>query len=176
MMQTSGHYTSVDGQPVVRFERTFAHPVEAVWEAITDPGQLERWFPTTVEFQTLAPGSPITFRFTQGSDADRYPPLEGEFLAVQPPRRLAFTWGDDRLTFELDERDGGAACRLSLVVVLDSQDKAARDSAGWESCLDVLTQVLAGQTPRRPEPSVDWQTYYEEYKRLGLPATAPIPE
>src|SRR4051794_33724155 len=120
MMQTSGHYTSVDGQPVVRFERTFPHPVEAVWQAITNPVQLERWFPTTVEFQALAPGSPITFKFAQDLDGDRYPPLEGEFAAVEPPRRVAFTWGEDRLTFELEERDGGAACRLSLTVVLDS--------------------------------------------------------
>ncbi len=25
-----------------------------------------------------------------------------------------------------------------------------------------------------PQPSGSWQAYYDEYKRLGLPATAPL--
>jgi uncharacterized protein YndB with AHSA1/START domain len=174
MTQTTGNYTEVDGQPVVRFERTFPHPVDAVWEAITDPRQLEEWFPTTVEYDTLAPGAPITFAFP-AELADRYPPMSGEFLEVEPPTRLAFSWGEDSLTFELDERDAGAGCRLAFSVALGTEDKAARDSAGWESCLDTLAEVTAGQTPQRPATSDNWRAYYDEYKRLGLPATAEIP-
>jgi uncharacterized protein YndB with AHSA1/START domain len=175
MIQTSGNYATVHGDPVVTFERTFPHPADAVWAAITDSQQLEKWFPTTVEFETLAPGSPITFEFTQDHD-NQYPSMSGEFLEVEPQRRLVFTWGDDKLTFELDPQQSGAACRLSFSVVLDSQDKAARDSAGWESCLDMLALTAAGETPPRPMPSDDWRTYYEEYKRQGLPATAPLPD
>ena len=63
--------TELDGQPVVRFERTFPHPVQAVWEAITDPAQLGEWFPTTVEFDRLEEGAPIAFRFAH----DAYPPM-----------------------------------------------------------------------------------------------------
>jgi uncharacterized protein YndB with AHSA1/START domain len=174
MIQTTGNYTDLDGQPVVRFERTFPHPVDAVWEAITDPRQLEAWFPTTVEYETLAPGSAITFRFTQDF-ADEYPPMSGEFLEVDRPSRLVFTWGEDRLSFELEEREQGAACRLALAVALGTEDKAARDSAGWEACLDMLGHAVAGETPQRPAPSDNWRAYYEEYKRLGLPATADIP-
>jgi uncharacterized protein YndB with AHSA1/START domain len=174
MPQTTGHYTDTDGQPMVRFERTFPHPVQAVWEAITDPGQLEAWFPTTVEFETLAPGCPITFTFP-AELADEYPPLRGEFLEVEAPTRLAFTWGEDSLSFELDEQHEGSACRLVFSVALGTEDKAARDCAGWESCLDMLAQVTDGTTPPRPAPSDNWRTYYEEYKRLGLPATAEIP-
>jgi uncharacterized protein YndB with AHSA1/START domain len=175
MTQTSGRYANLDGQPVVRFERTFPHSVDAVWEAISDPRQLEAWFPTTVEFETLAPGSSITFRFAQDSPDEKYPPMSGEFLEVDPPRRLAFSWGEDRLTFELADTDDGDACRLVFTVALDSEDKAARDSAGWESCLDMLARVAGGEAPQRPGPSDNWQRYYDEYKRLGLPATAEIP-
>lgn len=171
-MPTTGRYENLNGQPVVRFERTFPHPVGAVWEAVTDPGQLQEWFPTTVEFDQLRPGAAIAFRFAH----DAYPPMSGEVLEVQPQRRLAFTWGDDRLTFELEPRETGQACRLSLSVVLDSADKAARDSAGWEQCLDMLGVVVGGGTPQRPMPSGTWRAYYEEYMRLGLPASAPLPE
>jgi hypothetical protein len=63
---------------------------------------------------------------------------------------------------------------------MGSLDKAARDSAGWESCLDTLAQVAAGSRPERPAPggapSDDWRRYYREYKQEGLPATAAIPE
>jgi uncharacterized protein YndB with AHSA1/START domain len=171
-MQTTGTYEELAGHPVVRFERTVPHPVQAVWAAITDPAQLQEWFPTTVEFDQLQPGAAISFHFAQ----DAYPPMHGEVLEVAPPRRLSFTWGDDLLTFELEPSDDSAACRLSLSVVLDSADKAARDAAGWDQCLDMLGVVVDGRTPRRPALRDDWRVYYEEYKRLGLPARAPIPE
>ena len=33
-----------DGSTVIHFERRLAHPVERVWEAITDPAQVVRWW------------------------------------------------------------------------------------------------------------------------------------
>jgi uncharacterized protein YndB with AHSA1/START domain len=171
-MATTGRYEERDGQPVVRFQRTVAHPVTTVWEAITEPAQLEEWFPTSVALSALAPGAEIEFHFPQ----DAYPPMTGKILAVEPERRFEFTWGEDRLTFELEPRDGGEACRLSLTVVLDGAEKAARDAAGWEQCLDMLETVAAGGIPERPAHTAGWRAYYEEYQRLGLPAEAPIPE
>jgi uncharacterized protein YndB with AHSA1/START domain len=172
MSNATGTYEQVDGRPVVRFVRTFPHPVSRVWDAITDPARLAQWFPTTVEFDELGPGGPITFRFAE----DRFPAMEGTFREVDPPRRLSFTWADDVLTFELEERQGGAACRLAFSVALDSADKAARDAAGWDDCLDMLGMVVAGAAPERPWKSESWQTRYDQYKRQGFPATAPIPE
>jgi hypothetical protein len=80
------------------------------------------------------------------------------------------------LTFELAQRDGGAACRLAFSVILDSVDKAARDAAGWDDCLDMLDEVVSGETPQRPSATDRWEGYYAEYKRRGLPATAEIPQ
>jgi uncharacterized protein YndB with AHSA1/START domain len=172
MPTTSGHYQQLDGRPAVRFERTFPHPVAAVWEAVTDPEQLQEWFPTTVEFGALRPGAPMRFHFPQ----DAYEPMSGVLKEVEPLRRLVFTWGSDELTFELSEAADGAACRLAFTVVLDSEDKAARDSAGWEGCLDMLAQVAGGGAPQRTAGRERWKQYYEEYRRQGLPATAAIPE
>jgi uncharacterized protein YndB with AHSA1/START domain len=172
MPTATGSYEQIDGSPVVRFERTFPHPATQVWDAITDPGRLASWFPTTVEFDDLRAGAAITFRFAE----DRYPPMCGAFREVSPPRRITFTWGEDVLTFELQERDGGGACRLAFSVILDSADKAARDAAGWDDCLDMLDAVVSGQTPGRPSMSESWQARYDEYKRQGSPASAAIPE
>ncbi len=172
MPTATGTYEHIDGNPIVRFERTFPHTTAQVWQAITDPDRLAKWFPSTVEFDALSPGAPITFRFAE----DRYPPLDGEFREVSPLRRLSFTWGDDLLAFELEERDSGAACRLAFSVVLDSADKAARDAAGWDDCLDMLDRVISGATPERPGKPESWRARYDEYKRRGFPATAAIPE
>jgi uncharacterized protein YndB with AHSA1/START domain len=172
MPTATGSYEQLDGSPVVRFERTFPHGASQVWDAITDPDRLAAWFPTTVEFEELRAGAPITFRFAE----DRYPPMTGAFREVSAPERLAFTWGDDVLIFELSERDAGAACRLSFTVALDSADKAARDAAGWDDCLDLLDLVVSGETPGRRSQPASWRARYDEYKRRGFPAAAAIPE
>jgi uncharacterized protein YndB with AHSA1/START domain len=172
MPEPTGTYAEVDGRPTVRFQRTFPHPIADVWDAITDPARLAAWFPTSVEFAALAPGEPITFRFAD----DQYPVLTGVFQAVEPPARLVFTWSDDVLTFELAATDGGAGCRLSFTVALDSAGKAARDAAGWDDRLDILEDVCAGHTPPVPFSRARWEEYYAAYQQRGLPATAEVPQ
>jgi hypothetical protein len=61
-------------------------------------------------------------------------------------------------------------------VELDSADKAARDAAGWDDCLDMLDMVVAGEAPERPYRSGSWQARYDQYKHRGFPASAPIPQ
>ena len=71
----------------------------------------------------------------------------GEVLVVQPPEgsraaALEFSWGTDRLRFELAPEGDG--CVLTLLDILDEVGKAARDSAGWHVCLDKLRTHLDG--------------------------------
>src|SRR5437899_2709349 len=58
---------------------------------------------------------------------------DGEVLAIDPPRLLSHTWGEDRLTWEL--RPHGAGCLLVLTHSFGGRFKAARDGAGWHICL-----------------------------------------
>jgi hypothetical protein len=102
--------------------------------------------------------------------------MSGRVIDVEPSRRLVFSWGEDELTFELGPCEDESECRLSLSVALDSADKAARDAAGWDQCLDMLHEVAGGRSPRRPAPTEAWRAYYDVYKERGLPATAPIPQ
>jgi uncharacterized protein YndB with AHSA1/START domain len=171
-MPTTGRYSDDDGQPQIRFERTYGHPVNAVWSAISDPDQLGQWFPTTVEWDQLEPGAPIRFRFAEPD----YPDMFGKVSEVSAPTRLAFTWGEDELLFELSPAQAGTACRLAFTVLLDAAEKAARDGAGWEACLDALGRVAGGERPQRPLPTDGWQDHYETYQRLGFPAGAEVPD
>jgi uncharacterized protein YndB with AHSA1/START domain len=169
-MSTS--YESLDGRPALRFDRRIAHPVTAVWAALTEPEQLGEWFPSAVAGE-LRPGGRLTFTFV-GRDL---PPMDGEVTAFEPPSALEFSWGGDRLRFELTPAEGGAETELRFTVLLDAADKAARDGAGWDVCLDQLGAVLDGADEQaRDAIARRWRAYYDEYAGRGFPATAPIPE
>ena len=158
-MTAHGTYDTIDGRPALRFERRLNHPVDAVWRAITEPEQLQRWFPSTVSGEMRA-GGRLSFSFEEHD----VPDMEGEVTDVEPQRRLAFYWGDDHLRFELEPN--GDACVLRFTALLDARDKAARDAAGWHTCLDRLEGVV---------DQADWQHLYAQYEARGFPSGAPIP-
>ena len=152
-----GTYETIDGRPAVRFERVYPRPVERVWRSVTEPEELARWFPTTVEVD-LREGGAMAFTFP----GEEMEPMDGRVLELDPPRVFAFLWGDETLRFELvPEGDG---CRLTLTHLISNADEAARNAAGWHVCLD----TLGGEES-------DWEPYYEEYVRRGMPAGAEIP-
>lgn len=166
----SGMYFELeDGRPAVRFERTYDHPIESVWSAVTVPEELASWFPSKVEYEPHV-GSQISF-----SGDPNMPRTSGELLAYEPPHRLAFTWGPDELRFELESL-GDHSTRLTLINVLDARNAAARNAAGWEVCLASLESSLAGNV-RDPhsDPLADWRTYYDAYVAGGVPSGAEVP-
>jgi uncharacterized protein YndB with AHSA1/START domain len=167
-----GSYVTDDGRPALRFDRRLPHPVDSVWRAVTEPAELAQWFPTTVEVD-LRPGGAMTFRFPDGA----FPETHGEVTELDPPRRFAFSWGEELLRFELEPAEGGAACDLRFTHVLSRRDAAARDMAGWHVCLDSLAQRLGGGAAGAPATGVSdrWQALYDEYQRRGVPAGAAIP-
>ncbi|HEX8855491.1 MAG TPA: SRPBCC family protein [Thermoleophilaceae bacterium] len=170
---TQATYQEIDGRPAIRFERRIAHPVEAVWHAVTEPGELAHWFPDPVELDELKPGASMRFDLSaHGMD-----PMDGEIRELEPPRLFAFTWGDEMLRFELDPEDGGRACRLRFTHFLSERDKAARDAAGWQVCFDRLDESLAAGGAGAANTGVTpaWREYYERYLAEGMPSGAEIP-
>ena len=169
-MDDLGSFVERDGRPAVRFERTYPHPVDRVWRAVSDPAELIRWFPSAVELEPRAGGA-VRFSgdpYSEGSS--------GVVLAWEPPRRLAFTWGEDELHLEL-EPAGEGGCRLVLLDVLGDRSAAARNGGGWYVCLAELVKVLDGVPSRGPhsEDTVPWEPIYRAHVEAGLPSGAPIP-
>jgi len=165
-----GTYATIDGTPAVSFERRLVHPIDAVWRGITDPAELEHWFPCAVELD-LRVGGAMSFDFAPDFT------LDGEVLELDPPRRFGFRWGADVLRFELAEEGGGT--RLVMVHLLHDEGApaAAKTAAGWHLCLDALERRLAGKQPG-PAPagvSPEWRERYDEYLAGGVPAGAEVP-
>jgi uncharacterized protein YndB with AHSA1/START domain len=169
-----GNYETIDGRAALRFERRLDHPVARVWRAVTDPAELAHWFPAQVAVHETRPGGRLSFAFPD----EGLPPTEGEITVYEPPRRFAFTWGDEALSFDLEPIDDDRGTRLVFVHLLSSADQAARDAAGWHVCLDRLARVLTGEQTQAPgtEPTDEWRVHYAEYQERGLPAGAPVPD
>lgn len=165
-----GTYIQYDGRPAVRFERTFPHPPERVWRAISEPSELAQWFPSAVRMETR-PGGTITF-----SADPHMEDTSGRVLVYDPPHRLAFTWESDELHLTL-EPAGEGHCRLTLINVLSDRSTAARNAAGWSVCLAELDKIIAGQPGDGPHSptATPWQPLYQAYIAAGLPHGAPIP-
>ena len=152
---------TANGRPTVRLERELVDPPSVVWKALTDREQLRSWFPcdVIVEGGVWKVGASISFPF---------PPdvidmtLTGEVLELDEPSRLAYTWGDDTLRFEL--RESGSGTLLVLFNEL-SASGAARNAAGWDDCLDRLVG--------RPVSSDAWRTHFVEYQRAFEPVLGP---
>jgi uncharacterized protein YndB with AHSA1/START domain len=172
MTQHDGTFETIDGSPALHFERRLSHPVDAVWRAVTEPAELQHWFPAQVTVD-LRPGGAMTFVFPD----EELPPGDGEVITLDEPRVFEFTWGGSRFRFELEPQDNGAACVLRFTHFLQQRDAAARDLAGWHVCLDRMEQQLAGDSAMAPTsgPTGDWRALYEKYVDRGVPSGADIP-
>jgi uncharacterized protein YndB with AHSA1/START domain len=145
-------------RPVVRLERHLADPPEVVWRALTEREQLQSWFPcdVIVDGGRWEAGAAMTFPFSPEVT------LTGEVLEVDEPRRLAFTWGEEILRFELAADDGG-----TLLVLTDElpPDAAARNAAGWDGCLDQLAGIKVTEDA--------WRTRFDAYCARFQPVLGP---
>ena len=98
---------------------------DQVWEALTDPRELERWFANDVDLD-LRPGGAASFRWGNGESR------QATVTEVEPGERLAFEWeGEGEVEFTLaDEADG---TRLTVV----------ESSPAWSTALDLQARALA---------------------------------
>ncbi|MEU0956720.1 SRPBCC family protein [Streptomyces niveus] len=128
------------GRTALRMERRLAHPPQRVWDAITQPAHLAKWFPSEVSVD-LRPGGEIGFHFP--GELGPGPAMTGRVTDVDEPRLFAFTWGEDHLRWEIAPDGDGS--RLSLVHTFGDRFGAASFASGWQVCVTALGQLLAGR-------------------------------
>lgn len=165
--RTSGNSSGAAIRGSLRFTRRFRHPPAKVWRALTEPAHLSAWFPTDIDGER-ATDAALRFNFRHGEG----PPIEGRMLRYEPPAVLEFRWGNDEtLRFEL--QPDGDGCVLTFVNTFGELGKAARDAAGWHTCLDTLGYHLEGQ-PAPGTPAERWQYVNARYVERFGPEAATI--
>jgi uncharacterized protein YndB with AHSA1/START domain len=120
------------------FIRDLKHPPPRVWQALTDPAELDQWAPFTADSDLATPGE-TTLTMVDG---DTRMPLAAVVRVSRSPELLEYNWGDDVLRWELAPIDGGT--RLTLRHTLAKPDMDAMVAAGWHLCLAVLDRLLDG--------------------------------
>jgi uncharacterized protein YndB with AHSA1/START domain len=82
-------------------EIVFPASPDEVWEALTDPEQLEEWFANDVELDVREGGDGV-FRWDEGEVR------RAKVLVVEPGERLVFDWADEgEVEFTLEEVEEG---------------------------------------------------------------------
>jgi uncharacterized protein YndB with AHSA1/START domain len=154
----------------LRFERHLSHPVEKVWDALTSPARLAKWFaPGEIELRL---GGKVYLAFTDDDTV-----FDGRVTALAPPRLLEFTWTDrgiDRglVRWELSAEDGGTRLVLTHNVPEAARSFGLPALAGWHSLLEKLAALLDGKPFARDR----WQELHDHYARAGvMGGTSPTP-
>ena len=82
-------------------EIVFPASPDEVWEALTDPDQLEEWFANDVELDPH-PGGDGVFRWDDGEER------HAKVVVADPGERLVLDWDEDgEVEFTLEEVDEG---------------------------------------------------------------------
>lgn len=130
--------------------RIEASPAE-VFPYLTDPELVVRWMGDWADLQPK-PGGPLAL------DVNGVP-IRGEYLVVEPPHRLVFTWGalgSDVLapgstTVEILLRADGAGTVLELAHRDLPPEELPKHDVGWGHFLDRLVVAATGARPG-PDP------------------------
>ena len=150
----------------VRVTRHFSASPEQVFNAWLDPELIGRWmFDPKVRDEEVVrivvdPHVGGMFSFVvrrQGEEIDHV----GEYLEIDRPRRLVFTWGvrqdlpdSSRVIIDIVPLETGAELALTHELHPDWADFASRTEAGWTKILDSFGVGLSENSGRGALPNV----------------------
>jgi uncharacterized protein YndB with AHSA1/START domain len=136
----------VDGGPDdvgVLLRRSYDAAIEDVWDAITDPDRVRRWF------------MPIDGDLRVGGSFQLQGNAGGDILECEPPRRLRVTFGGPTSIVEvrLTEAEATTTLELEHTVPLSMAQSIAGAlyvGPGWDGALVGLDLYVRGEAPEDP--------------------------
>jgi uncharacterized protein YndB with AHSA1/START domain len=128
----------------VLLRRSYDTPVEDVWDAVTDPDRMKRWF------------LPVSGDLRVGGNFQLEGNAGGQILACEPPRLLRVTFGDPNSIVELRltaQGDGDTVLELEHTVPIEIAQSGAGAmwvGPGWDGALLGLGLFLGGEAVGDP--------------------------
>ncbi|WP_022869748.1 SRPBCC domain-containing protein [Yaniella halotolerans] len=144
-----GNLKTMSGRPALQFEQSLAHPLSRVWQAVSTPSELEQWFPAALSWE------PATGELLEAFG------MQGKILEVEEPTRLAWEFNGDFYSFDLTEQAAGTT--LTFTYVFDADAPVAQTAAGWDTYLQKLEALLAGQPLSDKVAFANWDRPHEHY-------------
>jgi len=127
---------------------------ETVFPYFTDPERYTQWMGARANLDPVPGG---TYQVAMGNGVE----ASGEFIEIDPPRRVVFSWGwnqdravppgSTRVVVTLEPDDGGTRVTLRHYGLPDD-DQRGHHGQGWHLYLDRLQVVVGGRDPG-PDPN-----------------------
>ena len=118
---------------------------DKVFPYLVEPELLTRWIGEE-SWNDPRPGGVLRLKFNSENI------VRGEFVELDPPRRVVFTWGSEEreslpvgsttVAFDLEPENGGTRVRL-LHSGLPTAHEVEQHSKGWDQFLPELAKVAA---------------------------------
>ena len=153
-MSNYGSLHEKEGRPVLVFERTYPFSSEHVFRVITNPDYFTQWYPFATGDMDLKVGGKIKFDDGEGSI------YEAVITELNPPNSFCFREVDDLLEISIHDTDQG--CTLTFRHTFDDRTMAIYIAAGWHRCLNVLGQLIQGQTVEWEDNALELREYYKK--------------
>ena len=140
-------------ETAVRREIAIAASPETVWEFLVDPEKATRWMGTSASLDAR-PGGEYRVQVISGNVAS------GQFVEVDPPHRLVWTWGwedeaaspveagSTTIEVELEPDGDGTLVRFTHSGFADGE-ATTRHAQGWDHYLPRLEIAAGGGDPGR---------------------------
>ena len=149
----------------VRVSRFIRAPRQRVFDAWLKPEIRRKWWftsrgpvPTACEIDARIGGSYCIKQIgsdcdTPGIAADYEWIMQGEFLEIDAPQRLVFTWNvnhpgepisDEHVTVEFTEAKGGTDVVITHEGILSTKLRDGTEE-GWTKLLELLAPVMEGE-------------------------------
>jgi len=141
--QVAQQHTERGETVVVTLERRYAAEVADVWQAITDPDRVRRWF------------LPLTGDLREGGAFQLENHAGGDIMTCEPPRHLVVTFGGESSIVDVVLAGEGDQTLLKLthsvpIELAGSGAGALYVGPGWDGALLGIAQYLAGEVVSDP--------------------------
>jgi uncharacterized protein YndB with AHSA1/START domain len=151
-----------EGKDVLRFERYLAHPIERVWAALTERGELVSWWGEAEV--DLIEGGRFTMRWLNTDEHGDGVVMHATITRLEPPNLLEMR-GDVHgvLRWELHPDGNGTVLTFSSTLDLPEEYRTVV-LAGWHYHLDALAEALDGRPIDIVHlPNDHWEQIHERY-------------
>jgi uncharacterized protein YndB with AHSA1/START domain len=143
---------TTNSNPSVRIVRRFNYPAERVFDAWLNPALAGKWLFATSSGQMVRaeidPRVGGRFTFTDRRDGEDVE-HSGEYLEIDRPRRLVFTFGVpkyssnvDRVTVEIEPQGGGCELTLTHEMKPEFLEYSSKTEDGWMQIVEGLAASL----------------------------------